>query len=480
MKKPTDKRRDKAGAALPLVVLSLVVFTLLASGVHQLAQNTAISTARKLNQRKAFWLAEAGLHEIRAVLYQKRENYKALKNMNLSANCTVFSERSFANNGSYETTLKLLTAPNLYQAVSTGTTSEGSQHTITNEILLIPFARFAYASNTEDDLYFRETDRIEGPIHTDGKFKVRDATNFYGEASTAIDRYAAYDIQAVDYFEDRFDFVSPTFKQGLNYGAEELPFFDKIVRNVQYSGIKLTAGAGYFDVTLNGDSMDIIKLKWGNGKLVEQWSETVSLNNFKQDLTSIALSYGNTGIVINDNYDSNNKVLMFGDDVRIRGQIDGRLTIISQFHMTIDGDITYASAPENKDHTTWDHEDLNIDDELGLYAHSSLTLDIDDAEKVGKDVNIHAAMVVSSPDYTTNPLQRGLQSKDWNINLSNATVNLYGSLVQNARGKLSDPDAGTGYHIAYRNDPRFTQNPPPGALYAAPKFQNWRSVTFVE
>lgn len=457
MRASSKKESLRSGAILPIVVMTLMIFSLAASGLFSLSRKNAVLTARELSRTQAFWMAEAGLHELRAVLFELT-NHKALENLGLVHPDDPVTSGSIEGGGSYAVRI-VPTTHRMYRATITGIAPGGTLHDIEQDIRLTSFSEHVYATNDERNHEFFKEEILVGSIRSNTEFTVTGVTNFSSMVCSGGQGYHYTEQEGFLHVYHKKN--NGIFTGGLELNAPELDFYPRVVRNIRDNSIRVISNGGYFQITLLGDKMHIAK----HYKSKIQWTNTVSIAAPYPDFTGVGANKTYTS----GDYDKDtHNTMFFGDNVYIRGKVKGHITIIGQFNIFVDDDITYDSAPD-PNFENWP-AGFEPTDSLGLFAHRSVTIDIPDDQKVGRDVNIHAAILTEE-----DTIDSGFRSADWNQNLGDASINLYGSVAQDYPGDVND-GSGNGYKVNYHYDPRFRLYPPQGAPYGPPELRNWDST----
>ena len=134
--------------------------------------------------------------------------------------------------------------------------------------------------------------------------------------------------------------------------------------------------------------------------------------------------------------------------VQIGGtNFDGRLTIAADWDIQITNHITYATHPTN-----------NADDAVGLLSRHNIYV----MTNCPGNLNIYAHMVADgSATVATDDGKFEIVGWDSRLRTICQTITVYGGIVQNYRGYVSNGSGTTGYAKNYIYDMRFADNPPP-------------------
>lgn len=130
---------------------------------------------------------------------------------------------------------------------------------------------------------------------------------------------------------------------------------------------------------------------------------------------------------------------------------NGRLTIATDWDILITNHLTYAANPSNSP----------SDDAIGLLSRHDIYI----PTNAPGWLNIFAHLVADG-SATTNTLDGKFEVVGWNNTTTCPrsrcqTMTVYGGIVQNYRGYISNGSGSAGYKKNYIYDTRFAENPPP-------------------
>ncbi len=442
----TEQNQCREGGILLVVLLLVLVFSVLGLGLLSLGRQNAVETSRLLNRSKAFWMAEAGLHELRAIITLP-VNRGLLENYGLvDAVDSPVLQGSIAGAGSYEVYVStnlnasLTGAVRIYDVRCVGH-SPGVQSTVvvSSVVRLRTGSERVWSTNNERNIRFTTGDIINGPAHTNGKYYINGKPSFLGAASSSwSDLYYNDDLRG----GANSLFIDPeVFTAGLELGVPESDFNPNIISDLRSDALQFPAGD--YQVVFNG-----------NMYIARQGAGT-STTNFISSINSP---------------DDEDNILYFPGNVEVSGEVGGRVSIASEGVIKIVGDIVYSSAPD-PNHGNWSADFRpSVNEALGLFSQQKVEIDL--PLPIGADVNIHAAIFVTEPSGSIqNP---GFGAADRYSNLNSPYINMYGSIMQHTRGIIGTT-GGSGYLKNYRSDSRFLLTPPPGAPYDPPEFSQWRA-----
>lgn len=276
-----------------------------------------------------------------------------------------------------------------------------------------PISHYFWFTNQEGFIYWITGDTVWGPMHTNDVLRTSGSPVFYGKVTAKmginpLPGAAGNDAKYYGGWEIGVDSSIPTDMSPLiaaaNAGNGGAPTNTKSIYNTVTT----------FDFQSDGN---VIRTVGSNPP------DTVALSDIAP-----------TGVI----YSS--------DDIRVKGSINGQVTLYSDQHIWIDDDIVCADDPTTNP---------NSDDYIGLVADNDVI--ITDNAANNSDVNIQAALMaingkMYAEHYDTRPVAGALR--------------ITGSIVQNQRGAIGTFSWWTGNIVSgfskrYRFDPRFSIASPP-------------------
>lgn len=270
------------------------------------------------------------------------------------------------------------------------------------------FSEFAYFTNVEPWIYFITGDTLKGPIHTNGQFHIAGDPAFYGLVSSVAGSWLGYG--------------DPQFKAGTNFGcsAITLPTDLSIIEGVAGSGGAL------FDSDVAIEFLSDGTFDWEVYHLVSG--------------NPVVDSTGNMVIA-----DMNGVIATVNDhDIRVKGTLDGQVTILSDGDIWIDDNVLYAQDPTTNP---------AADDMLGLISKDNVI--VTDNAANANDCIIHASVMALNTSFKVENYSQGT---------TRGTLIVLGGIVQNKRGAVGTMRYGeiyTGYRKLYSYDQRYMTKAPP-------------------
>jgi hypothetical protein len=273
----------------------------------------------------------------------------------------------------------------------------------------IPVSKYFWFTNMEGNVYWITGDTVWGPVHTNTIIKTWGSPVFYGKvtAKAGITPNPMTKKNKAKYYggwEVGIDQSVPTDMTHLIDAAKTGNGGSFIPANTKCYYDQLT----HFEFLSNGD---VIRTVGANPP------DTVKL-------TDIAP----TGVIYSK------------EEVRVKGVMNGKLTVYTDKDIFIDDDLVYADDP---------NANPNSDDILGLVAENDIM--VTDNAANNADCNVQAAVMAvtghwGAENYATRP--------------PSGLLNFTGSIVQNQRGPVGTFSWGTGLKSGflkrYHFDPRLS------------------------
>ena len=434
---PTRQRQE--GAILAVVLVMMVVLAFLGVGLLTLSNATGYEAGTDVSALQAFWTAEAGLEQVKAIGVKRKKPYSAItqagspsgKLWGSNALSGITSKGSYAvdvlDDPAWTNAVKALKK---YIIVSRATSGGGKQQRVSQSAMIQSFASYMHASNYEEmpggggDIYFLTGDIIDGPVY------VNDQINIWG---------------------------TPVFSQLVSSAASSVNYQNGGNSSVFKGGYTLNAPPLDIAGQFSSDHVQDIKSEASSGGL----TLTGTYNfNFKNDGSFTYIPRA-TGTPTNTGYLSGlNGAIYVNGSVWVEGIVNGSVTLAAQDSIYISNSITYASAQSP---TPWDSTFIpgNVTDKLGLIASNRCIV------MPSNSVSIHAAIMVTSGN-------DGFGATNRYRDISAPYLNLYGSLSQYRRGVVSQ--AGStflGFRKRYKFDVRFNTDSPPNFPYSMYTFSRW-------
>ncbi|MDF7824472.1 hypothetical protein P4B35_10650 [Pontiellaceae bacterium B12227] len=495
MKKLRSNNARKEGGILLIVMLIMLLLAFLSVGFLRLGQVDMLETSGQLNHARAFWMAEAGLNELKAIITFD-DNRRPLERYGLVGDDTAVLSRTIDGSGSYEVFVRAVAAENAldesahYAIEVVGRSPGGAASVVVHSLVrLATVAEEVWMTHSEGNVSFADGDKLYGPTKTNGKFNIRGTPKIYGRASTGSSR--------VNYNDSRTTSVADpdVFLEGLSFGVPETDFDSDLIDDIAgQSGMAPVEGPaaiefladGRYVLTEDEITPAVTRMEWQrahwerNGRrwrYVPAGYVEVVVEPERRTSLSTTNHIDNIGMPeIDDN------IIYVNGDVSVKGEVGGSVSVVSDGTISIVDNIVYASAPALDSSGApsipieqWAARDIEpgSDERLGLYAKEKVEVDFPDhrSGNEGRPVNIHAAIFVTEPPGGVS--NAGFGTADRGSYLGLPYIHLFGSIVQYDRGTIGY-SGGKGFLKDYHHDARFMFSPAPGSPSTVPVFKNWR------
>ncbi len=298
--------------------------------------------------------------------------------------------------------------------------AEYNGHVVDTEVMLSQdsYSRFSYFTDVEPGhIYFFSEDTLRGPVHTNGRFNMAGIPVFYGKITSPE-----------DYYEHPHLYTEPQFLGGSDFNAEEIPLptdeqLNKLRYDSEHGGLKYDNPIT-IELFSDGQAQIVERIEQpGPDAEIEHW---INISDF-------------------------NGVVSCSEDIAIKGELNGQLTVHSERNIEIMGDLTYVEDPR-------DYE--NSDDILGLVSERNVVVDDDAHSDNGShDLEIHASIMA---------LEKSFYVEDYNEGNPRGVLGLLGGVIQEERGPVgtfrqrrSGIIETTGYEKDYQYDERLLRMHPP-------------------
>ncbi|MFQ5674496.1 MAG: DUF4900 domain-containing protein [bacterium] len=425
---------DEKGISLIMTIIAGMILSVLGYVTVSTVVMDSRTAAKSLQSTQAFWLAESGIElTYRWLQYQDPPpggtdsfvHYNAE-----AAGAGTFTVTVDPDNGNPSTYLKT------YKVTSVGKVDQTSRK-IEIEMTTTTFNKYAYLTGDEGGIiWFNSGDLIEGPIHSNDQISIIGSPVFMGKVtSTAAS------------FNQGWPF-NPDFQDGYQLGVPPVifPTQQDIVDN-------------YWSENSNPPSL-IIDARFGKKASIEfNANGTLTYNVWHWQ-------GGNKIYDIHDavaNIEDLNGLIFVKGSVRVKGTLDGVVTLFATKNILITNDIRYEDSDSNGKPLP------GADDMLGLISSQDVIVVDNSANR--NDVVINAAILTLGNSFRVQNYSSGPPRGD---------LTIYGSLSQKVRGPVGTFSwwGTTGYEKDYHYDERFVDTPPP--YYPSTgqyHFNYWKEVT---
>lgn len=255
----------------------------------------------------------------------------------------------------------------------------------------MPFSKYFWFTDHEAGVYWITGDTVEGPVHTNGVFRTNGKPVFYGKVS------AGGGIAPPPW--------APGSKAEFNGGWE---IGETIEIPTDMSTLVNAATVGNGGAPVNTKS---IYNEPTNFEFLDDGTVIRSVGGDPPDTVAIT-DIAPTGVIYAT------------DEVRVKGVLNGQLTIYTEDNIWIDDDIVYADDPNTNP---------NSDDILGLVSGNHVI--ISENSQNNNDVNIQAAIMALTGSFT---------AQNYGGRPISGVITLTGSVAQKDRGGVGKFSTWTG------------------------------------
>ena len=405
----TYPNKSEDGSALVVVISFTLISTAFSAALLTTSTSHGIVARRQSDLEKALFVAEAGV--------ERAAQYIEEMDAFLPAETT---ESDTVGDGAYSYTINK-TGWRTYSISATGTVNQTSRQIKVDHVYLPTYAKFALWMAENGEIYFIGGEEFDGHVHSNDKLWFADVSGigpiFHEEASSALDEYGG-------------SILNTTFDKGFFLNSSqghmsEVNFPELNSRATQY-GLVLE---GQTDIEFVGDSMKITNERKG-------WTDHV-------------LPIGEDQLVYIKDSVSGDPSTQAAKATIEGGTLDGRISIVTENDILIQGNIYYSEDPSIID---------TSDDALGLISKDDVWIHQD----APNDLHVDAA-ILAAGQLANNRGSFGVLDY-WEGDPRGELI-IYGSIVQDKRGGVgtfsSEVGSLSGYTKNYSFDTRFGDAAPP-------------------
>ena len=432
--------RRREGAILGLVLVMLVVLSVFGVGLLSLGAAAGQEAGRSIGAVQAFWSAEAGVEQVKAILLNHRRPMPQIIHASSPSGFLYGANAVTGALGQISFAVEILDAPGWTNGVtaiqkylirSRSLAPNGARQQVSLVGTIESFASYMHASNYEFDLsrgniFFGAGDFIDGPVY------VNDELNIYG---------------------------TPVFLQHVSSTAGSVNYQNGGTSAVFRDGLTLNAAPLDFAGAYSSDHIAALKQEALHGGLALTGDYNL---NFRSDGSFVYRRRGTTNDTTAYLSDLNGAIYVSGD-AWVNGVVRGRVTVAAQDAIYISNSVTYATATSPHPWQTNTFNPTLVTDSLGLMASNQIQIAGTQA------VTIHAALMVTADG-------GGFNASNRYVNIGSPYINLYGSIAQYRRGIVGQ-SSGTGYLKNYKYDTRFYADAPPHFPYSVYRYASWSQAT---
>lgn len=436
----TLNRNSEKGSLMLVVLAFILIFSSIMGAWLAAAITNSIQTERKLSHGAAFYLAEAANEQVKEWVTSRVELHTHLQGSYNSA--TIFSGEQMANLGAYQWITEMVGnsgpwvempgAENRYYTAKLEATSRGfypPMYTIVSWGLVNPdgvfgatkddelvrkiivkstlgsFARYAYFTEREDNIWFITNDVLLGLVHTNALHPDSTPSNpihnyyyslhfagkpdFWGEVTTCADSWYLYSVGRTTSPSSPPD--EPNFRDGYEMDAVHVPY-PKDATQIQ------EASQGPSGIVIQGDTTITLSVEVGDigmityieeeEQVIPAWDEDVWVEDGHweyepcgscwrcrrgqsyrcRNKRRVWVSDGGhwetvhhpeetqtvvvtkTEEVYSQDSNPDGKAVVYVDgDAEVSGELAGQLTILTEGDIWIVDDVTYNTNPVDFD-----------------------------------------------------------------------------------------------------------------------------------
>lgn len=411
MKRP----REKDGAALVVVLSFTLLSTIFAAALLTASGSQARVTAGQLNVEKAMFVAEAGVE--RAAKYvESQKGYLP----------PTYVDTGSVGEGSYTYTLEKI-AWRTYSLTSVGTVNGTAREIVIDRLYLPTYAAYALWMHTNGEIYFIPGEEFFGHVHANDMLwfysnPVEGGPVFWKELTSAWDTYGGVN----DWAE---------FHMGFEMEANEGSMAD--IDFDSSDPFSLRSLAGTFGIVLEGHTT------------VEFVGSNMKITNTRMGWSDHIVPIGDDQLVYVKDSTSGSSSTQAGKIYVEGGQVDGRVTLVSDDDINIRDHINYAQDPRSFPESN---------DALGLISKDDVWIE----PSAPNNLELDAAIIAAGQKGGSNRGSFGVLN--YYSGSPRGPLNVLGSIVQDKRGAVGTfNDAGmvSGYYKNYSFDDRFESVAPP-------------------
>jgi hypothetical protein len=412
--------QNQSGVSLVMAI----VIGLLLSIVSYVTMNLVIGDSRvstnQLANSQAFWLAEGGLEMA----------YHWLRFQNPPPGGTApFSQYNQMNAGAgtYSVTIdpdddNVSTYLKAYTITATGSVA-GIDRKLSIHVGMTTFGRYAYLTGDEGSgiIWFTSNDLIEGAMHSNDQIAITGSPTFMGKVTSTSNSF---------YQGNPF---APNFQQGYQLGVPPVTFptLQDLINNY-YASNNDQSPQLVIDARFSKDAEVVFN---SDGTITYSvWHYSGGTKIWDVAPTTAGLSSLNGLIYVNG-------------DVRVKGQVNGQITLIATKEIYITDDILYIDSNANGTLAP------GTTNSLGLISNDDIVVSNTTANQ--SNCRINGALLALGTSFTV---------ENYSSGSPRGTLTIYGSLSQSVRGPVGTFGGGgtqTGYNKDYHYDNRFIDTPPP-------------------
>ena len=429
--------RSQQGSVLVAVMCFLFLATGLVTTILVLGSNHRKISQTQVNMEQAMYVAEGGMERGARFMESNIVTIVASATGNTNGTGSI-------NSGTY-TFVITRTNSTTYNLVSTGFVNSVERTVSLRRVYQPSYAEFALWSQTNGVIYFKSGEVFNGHVHSDDQpyFDVNGGSPAF---------HAAMTTGAGTYTVSGGTISDVTLDQGITLNSYQGTMADVDFNSAASTSLKSEATSagllldGNTTITFNGGTLSIINYRKYNDNLAHSYTPPTE------------------GIIYIRTVNTGTASTQAGMAYLTGGTVNGRLTIVTETNIYLQGNIAYASDPVSNP---------SSDDALGLISGSDVWVDTMAPNNLSIDAAIMATGKFSSGDLGS------FGVINYNSGSTRGVLTVYGGIVQELRGAVGTMSGGSmthGYSKNYIYDPRFINNPPPyyPTIASQVRFSQWQ------
>ncbi len=435
------RQAAREGAVLGMALIVMVLLSVVGGVLLTMTRFQAVSAARLVGREQAFWAAEAGLQQARALMSAYSD--QSFEDMGYFGEGVIAGSTA---SGTYSVDIEeragWVNAGSLvkqYDLTATGTSAGGEVVVLTQRARMGSLGEFVMASYYSQQpgggpIYFGLGDYIEGPMFSNSAYDVwgNDGDPVFTPCPGSWD--VPLDVVA----------TAAAGPMNLNGATTEAVFGswddDDDVTTPEVS--RLLKDQPEVDFGVLEEFFDDLKTSAGQaGGLVLNGDYTVSF------LEDGSLVYDNGSGPQTNSLSALTKPVYINGTLRISGgRVNGSAVLVAERAVYVDGDIVYESATDAN--APWTADGVRRSAFNPDYVNDALMIVSRDQVQVTGNKNtfkkpnpdyrrIDAAVVVT--EYNGNASHYGFNAENWDGNIGKPELRVLGSMIQYQRGLLARP-----------------------------------------
>ncbi|MBI2438308.1 MAG: hypothetical protein HYV36_05805 [Lentisphaerae bacterium] len=416
------KTSHNSGVVLISVVCFIAITAILAAGLISESSSQLKLADRQVRLEQAFYVAEGAAERAVSCIRNTGGNPPGSITGSIGGGTYGASINQFDGGGGQIS----------YTIAATGEVKGVRRSVTLTGVRQDTWARYALLYSTAaGPIWIVAGERFSGPVHANTRIYLSGNPVFEALISTTATNWGP---------GSNTNLV--TFMQSWAFGAAS-----QSLASISFPALRTNASlvvTGVTSITISGTNLFI-----SNGR--QGWS------NFNYAASNTNLLTSGTGLiyVVSAGTGTNIGTASVGGT-----NLDGRLSIVTDFEIQITNHITYAVHPTN-----------NSDDALGLISRNDVVV----MTNAPNNLNVFAHIIAACP---TNSYSHGFYVQNYSSRPFSSNLNVYGGIVEYTRGAVGTV-LPSGYLKRYTYDTRFADNPPPfyPALTNQYTWSGWRDKT---